>query len=76
MASGLAHYRQAEELLAKAAGLDPSSDGCSFLVFTAQAHATLALAAATALNDGESGMTLAEMSAWQDGASAHVDGAA
>jgi hypothetical protein len=53
MATGPEHYREAERLLsaAREAGGGPDNDD---LVTAAQAHATLALAAATAL----SGVTL------------------
>ena len=49
MATGPEHYRQAEEYLEKAYHMDPGTDLERFYIAAAQAHATLAVAAATAM---------------------------
>lgn len=46
------HYREAEKYLLKAEQSDAGSSGAMTLLAKAQAHATLALAAATAIPDG------------------------
>lgn len=70
------HYREAEKYLLKAEQSDAGSSGAMTLLAKAQAHATLALAAATAIPDGpRAGWTLAmedeptspERSAWAGG---------
>lgn len=69
--NGPEHYLEAEALLASAdqnflRGDDPSS-----ALAAAQVHATLALAAATALNDNsadEGGMPLEDYRAWAEAA--------
>lgn len=68
--NGPEHYREAERLLAGAQNVMDVApiDGltnreCAVL---AQVHATLALAAATALNDGQLGMTGDNSQAWAD----------
>lgn len=53
--TGPEHYQKAEQLLDRG-GVDE--------VAKAQAHATLALAAATALNDAEEGMSQNQHHAW------------
>lgn len=64
--TGPEHYREAERLIAVDDLHDPPTSGNIAL---AQVHATLALAAATALNDsGE--MPLEDLHAWKDAASA------
>ncbi|MET9122979.1 hypothetical protein [Streptomyces sp. NPDC004528] len=73
MPTGPHHYREAEQLLARAHhytygdGADPVTGHA--LATEALAHATLAAAAATALNDNspdEGGMPLKDYRAWQD----------
>ncbi|MFD8226884.1 hypothetical protein ACFV16_22235 [Streptomyces massasporeus] len=74
MATGPQHYRQAEELLNAVRGLNPRNDESlreiEALTARAQAHATLANAAATALNrpDGE-GMVRDDYREWMRTAS-------
>lgn len=68
MATGPEHYREAEQLLSQAA-CDFLSEGIqpTHAFAAAQVHATLALAAATALNDhshDEGGMPLEDYDAW------------
>jgi len=81
--TGPEHYREAEEL-AKRADEWPDADyGWKAALSTeeriarragdlaaAQVHATLALAAATALNDGENGMQHPDWADWRAAASA------
>ncbi len=52
MATGAEHYVEAERLLARADAEGPASDFGRSLTATAQVHATLAHAAATALAEG------------------------
>lgn len=66
--TGPEHYREAEQLAAAAAhhanvGKDwNAAQGCAAL---AQVHATLALAAATALNDHDGGSPVLTYRAWK-----------
>jgi hypothetical protein len=66
--TGPEHYREAERLVAEADTiLRPHDEGpceADRVLAAAQVHATLALAAATALNDAEDGMPIAEFQAW------------
>ncbi|MFE5215985.1 MULTISPECIES: hypothetical protein [unclassified Streptomyces] len=67
MASGPEHYEEAEQLLAAAADTDMGSDLERYRLAAAQVHATLALAAATALNDPDpngDGMREKDYRAW------------
>jgi hypothetical protein len=66
MATGPEHYRRAEELLLHAYEAEPRCPEESSALAAAQVHATLALAAATALNDFEGGMSSAELSEWHE----------
>jgi hypothetical protein len=71
--TGPEHYREAEALL-KAANPgwgEPVTGG----LLIAQAHALLAVAAATALNQADAGMWTADWAAWRDVAGVR-DGAA
>jgi hypothetical protein len=63
MSSGAHHYVEAERLLA---GKPPHIAATPLQLAQAQVHATLALAAATALNggDGSGGLPEAEWTAW------------
>jgi hypothetical protein len=62
--TGAEHYRQAEEYLEAARGsLNAEYDG---YVSRAQVHATLALAAATALSGNGHGMPVRDYNAWHD----------
>lgn len=74
--TGPEHYCEAEKLLRLAnQGHNQGNANEDRMVAQAQVHATLALAAATALNDsGE--MPLEDLHAWKDAASAEpaVDG--
>jgi hypothetical protein len=61
--NGPEHYQKAQQYLEKAAGsLHSDYDG---YVARAQVHATLALAAATAINDYPEGAPLADVAAWR-----------
>ncbi|TQS30003.1 hypothetical protein [Microbispora sp. KK1-11] len=64
--SGPEHYRKAEEILAEAENADPRAErgDIALLLSFAQLHATLALAAATAMNDHDGGMSNADFNAW------------
>lgn len=70
--TGLDHYRQAQNLL-QHAGYDTAehahatqpTEGRLAWLAAAQVHATLALAAATALNDAETGMTPRDFESWR-----------
>lgn len=63
--TGPEHYRQAESLvnLAGMAGEDVTPTRAE-LTALAQVHATLALAAATALNHATGGMPISDYDAW------------
>jgi len=63
--TGPEHYRLAEELLTEAC---ETHDGqpADTNIARAQVHATLALAAATALNDAEGGLSKLDWEAWRD----------
>lgn len=61
--TGPEHYRAAEKCLS---GVDDDSGMSLALLAEAQTHATLALAAATALNDFEGGMGSADLSEWHE----------
>ena len=70
MMTGPEHYREADLLL--------TGDGCEYgsphsgcdhemrVIARAQAHATLALAAATALNDGDRVAVVKDWAAWRE----------
>lgn len=60
--TGPEHYERAERLLAEVRELD--LDDVAETIAIAQVHATLALAAATALNDANGGMAISEHRAW------------
>ena len=64
MATGPEHYLEAQKLLLAA---DNESDPAwvQATATRAQAHATLALAAATALNDADGGMVSSDYEAWR-----------
>ena len=69
--TGPEHYLLAEELLAELVRDDGSvdfGDGGEAYVAAAQVHATLALAAATALNDGKWGLASPEDRLWRNAA--------
>ena len=70
--TGPEHYHEAENLLNHAAGDTEGSDIERYHVAAAQVHATLALAAATALNlpHPDAGFNLADMEEWE-AAAAH-----
>ena len=70
MPSGAEHYREAEELIACVTNDDGSpsfGDGGDEYVALAQVHATLALAAATAMAEGGH-MPGADFDAWAEAA--------
>lgn len=70
MPTGPDHYREAERLVERAHhftygdGADPVVGAA--LAAEAQVHATLALAAAAALNSGQHGMNFVDSTAWQN----------
>ena len=73
MPTGPEHYQAAERHIAEAKNLAGSSFGMPIarttaLLDAAQVHATLALAAATALGDTEDGMPIADYEAWRKAA--------
>lgn len=70
--TGPEHYREAEELLHLAAvtGVDRTEHAQEYLA-AARVHATLALAAATALSLS-AGMYVPDAAAWERVASAHA----
>ena len=77
MATGPEHYQEAERLLAKATYEDLPTNAHIQDAQLAQAHATLALAAATAM--GMVDLPAADWDQWRAAASAYVrheDGAA
>jgi len=65
MASGPEHYREAERLLEYGPGDELEPERVARDIAEAQVHATLALAAATALG-AIGGMPLPEYQAWAD----------
>lgn len=65
--TGPEHYLAAEQLLTS----DPADEGLpdkAHAIAEAQVHATLALAAATALNDFDGGLSTANYNAWHNAA--------
>lgn len=75
--TGPGHYREAERLGSLAQGQDLI--WAMFTMAQAQMHATLALAAATALNDcindsGDGGLPRDDWKAWKDAAGTPGDG--
>ena len=70
--TGPEHYREAERLLTESQTITrPNDEGpceADRMIAEAQAHATLALAAATALGATGSGMDLADYKAWDQAA--------
>ena len=68
MATGPQHYREAEEDIAAMGGKTPM--GVQTLLARAQVHATLALAAATALNDSKADRRDPDYREWRAAASA------
>jgi hypothetical protein len=64
--TGPEHYREAERLIEKAVHLSPAVDGADpELTALAQVHATLALAAATALHTAGVYLTLGTSESWR-----------
>jgi hypothetical protein len=68
--TGPEHYRQAERALHIAT--QANDVAAALHIAAAQAHAILALAAATALNDGNGGTTVTDYRAWKAAASAET----
>ena len=72
--TGPDHFQEAERLLAVCAGPQRGSELDAACTAAAQVHATLALAAATALGDYlDSNMTEGDRIAWYRAASAHPE---
>ncbi|MFJ6730025.1 hypothetical protein ACIQPQ_34510 [Streptomyces sp. NPDC091281] len=75
MPTGPEHYRTAELLLREVRDGHQEGSDVAAILAAAEAHATLALAAATALNDNshdEGGMPLADYHAWQEAAGVYT----
>lgn len=73
MATGPEHYREAEDWLTVADNaVSKSSPHVAMAAAMAQAHATLALAAATALNDADGGTSPDDYRAWRRVASVEL----
>jgi hypothetical protein len=66
--NGPGHYREAERL---AAQIESGAADWEPIAALAQVHATLAVAAATAMNDGSDGMDVSDWKGWR--AVAHVE---
>jgi hypothetical protein len=64
MPTGPEHYRSTEQLLGHADEAPEGSAVERYYLAAAQVHATLALAAATALNDDVAGMPPGDYSEW------------
>jgi hypothetical protein len=64
--TGPGHYQEAERLLLQAANADTGSNGERYSLAAAQVHATLALAAATALNGGKASLLPPDWGAWHE----------
>jgi len=64
--TGPEHYRKAEELVSLADDVTTPASEESLLLAMAQVHATLALAAATALSGDADGMHIVDIRAWND----------
>lgn len=77
--TGPEHYRQAEELLGQlrkaqsSMSSSVSPERVAAVMAEAQVHATLALAAATAMNDAESGMSIPDYQEWDKAAGAKAN---
>jgi hypothetical protein len=73
--TGPEHYQRAEDLIGDAAGASESSDHgrAAALVAIAQVHATLAAAAAAALNHGGRGLDERDYTAWYEAAGVKPD---
>jgi len=65
MATGPEHYRNAEQLLAQTESPSWHAEDSPATLAEAQVHATLALAAATGLNDYDGGMSVTTYRAWR-----------
>jgi hypothetical protein len=65
MGIAMTGYRTAEDLVAYAADLDKNDPDVPLTLAEAQVHATLALAAATGLNDADGGMSVTTYRAWR-----------
>lgn len=72
MASGPEHYREAERLLEYGPHDEQEPERVLRDFAEAQVHATLALAAATAMGAPAGAQTNADRRTWLDAASAHV----
>jgi hypothetical protein len=67
--TGPEHYQAAEKLLDFVKNDNPDADAEPRLVWMANVHATLALAAASALNDAAGGLGASDYDAWRAAAS-------
>ncbi|WP_282698054.1 hypothetical protein [Streptomyces sp. CC208A] len=77
--TGPEHYREAERHLSAASFTDrpggrPAHPDASHHIAMAQAHATLALAAATAMSGREEGMHQVDFEAWDKAAGVPLSG--
>jgi hypothetical protein len=70
--TGPEHYRLAELIIEGTRDKTINADVAAAIAAAAQVHATLALAAATGLNDGESGMPVSDWREWREAAGTKV----
>jgi hypothetical protein len=74
--TGPEHYRAAEMLLAAADQIAEQGGDMGEMLAAAQVHATLALAAATAMGSAKDGMPRVDFVAWDKAAGVPLDGGA
>jgi hypothetical protein len=74
MTTGPEHFREAENLAATAMNHGFGDEHCRDLLAAAQVHATLALAAATAMSGTKNGMAPVDFKAWDAVAGVPMDG--
>jgi hypothetical protein len=74
--TGPEHYQEAERLLQgfkNHHGAITVEDGTAEVFAAAQVHATLALAAATALNDNDPGLPVADLKEWREAVGTNIE---
>lgn len=78
--TGPEHYKRAEGLLDQlrrahaSVGTTVNVDKAAVLLAEAQVHATLALAAASALNDNEPGLPVDDFNEWREAVGTNLQG--